>query len=139
MRLFLSLTTYALLFYGITSLPFDISGNGSIDWTGIVIIGISALMGGTFIGYYAKEWGWVLASLLEPLWTICVFPCSPIVFTFLSASGEIGSIRGRYIDFPALIFSQLIPGIILGFIGGILGEILGSVSNRRQQEKEIEK
>ena len=112
LRTIFALGAYALMMRGVTILM-KWSMVGMIDWTSFGIMVLALLPAGALVGYLSKEWSWIFAALLEPVWIISISPALP----FLENN------YGMYMGWYATFFGQLLPGIIFGLLGGAVGAL----------------
>ena len=133
LRVFLSLAVLALVFYGF-DFALELALYGRTDLVTLAIIGLSTVPTTLLVGYYAREWGWVLSALVGPAWTVCIFPFGPIIQNLLSLAFGFDPVLEGYFDWSGLIFLQLVPGVTLGCFCGLAGELLGLVVRRRRKE-----
>lgn len=117
-----TLYVYALRVSSTVELPWL----GPVDWIPIAVMALALLPASAIVGYCSKEWGWISAGLLEPVWVI-------IVQSFAMPALE-NPPYYMYTDWKLLVFGQLMPGIFLGMLGGTAGELARHRMQRQSAE-----
>lgn len=135
LRLFLSLTYMALVFYQLIPPQFVLSPLVT-GWGTVVVLAVATIPSGFFVGYYARNWGWPLSAVVAPAWSVCVFPLSPFLQKlYLDTVGPGLDLGDYYIDWTVLS-RQAVLGSALGLLSGVVGEVVRQGLLRRGQQDE---
>jgi hypothetical protein len=135
LRLLLSLTFMALMFYQLIPPQFILSPLVS-NWGTVVVLAAATIPSGFFVGYYARNWGWPLSAILAPAWSVCAFPLSPFLQKlYLDTVGTGLDLGDYYIDWT-LLSRQAVLGSALGLLSGVVGELVRLRLLRKEQQDE---